>query len=1128
MKKIVGLIVLILVLLCVTGAMAGSSNNWCWPTVSQKVNCGWGYYSSGKAHSGIDYYAEVGTDVYSTCDGVVLSVINSGTKNYGLHIIIEASVNNDIVYIYYGHLSDTFVSEGDKVVAGQLIGLSGESGNVTGPHLHYEVRNSDNHWYRWENGLGPEGCETINPNPNYLPGSTYFFSTWDDLTADITSVTCEGRDNSGFMIRVEVDNDSAISEVKLYCRDNINGNNPATCLTMDWMEKNVYKKYVSYSLFPSSATVFYNHPYVISSSGEQSEGVIIGVTKKGTLPSITSAKIIGADADGYMVECKIRDQYLVKGATIATWTNGGGDTAEAVWKPMVRTDNNTFKYYVHFSDHRSNSTVYYNDIYVDTQVPDEQVKYSLLTYTKTPPTISNIEVPESSITKTSFSAKAKVTDNVSLSRVEIGVWAQSKGGGAATWYEMKNIGNNIWQYTLPRGTNEQNYFAQIRAYNLYGQRTDSKFFWHGNLVVTFDYNDNGSVLTSKEIAAAWYDTNTAFKSYGAIPEPSRSGFRFDGWFTADGKQITNSSKVTLKTDHTLTAHWTDIESPVVSNENLTDVSATFATFSVTATDNVAVDHVNVKVWHGDYEANMPNAEVYPAIKTGDVWSATVPLELNDGDSWYMYAVVYDAAGNHTDSGLGGLKQFTLSFDAGEGAACDEQFRTMIYTSLTQNGVRSYLTTYGELPEASLAGHSLDGWFFENGEPVTPETLVTNKEDHTLYAHWTLADDEIPVVSNGVLSNITEDSATVTVTAADNTEVERVTVEVHPGLWKGKNPTVFDARKVEDVWVCDFTFDFDESDMQRFFVDAYDVAGNKSYSTTFSSDVFGYFVKATVTYDANGGACDTAEAEKITACIDNRVEGGTSYPNLMGEMPEPVLENNTFLGWFDQTGCVITMNSPVMFSQDTILTAHWLKDYTKGKATIGTNGSLITVSYIDPCIISESDDGVAYRRVIPSQGEQGYTFQTSKSQVAVVIAGDIDLNAIVNGNDYISLKSYKSTPLEGVNAAAGDLNNDAKIDLLDVALYRRSNITDSSHPAYQPLSWYPLSPVYENTLILPEALTTIENEAFRGIEGVNIVVPNTVTDIAERAFGSYVLIICPDDSYAAEFAEDESIPHMESL
>jgi len=56
---------------------------------------------------------------------------------YGNQIVVRM---NDGTYTQYGHLSSVFVSVGQTVTPGQVIGLSGATGNVTGPHLHFEAR----------------------------------------------------------------------------------------------------------------------------------------------------------------------------------------------------------------------------------------------------------------------------------------------------------------------------------------------------------------------------------------------------------------------------------------------------------------------------------------------------------------------------------------------------------------------------------------------------------------------------------------------------------------------------------------------------------------------------------------------------------------------------------------------------------------------------------------------------------------------------------------------------------------------------------------------------------------------------------------------------------------------------
>lgn len=85
-------------------------------------------------HEGIDFVAPVGTPIRATADGQVLRSGRAGA--YGEMIEIEHA---DGFVSRYAHLSRRHVNEGDKVAHGQLIGLLGNTGRSTGPHLYYEV-----------------------------------------------------------------------------------------------------------------------------------------------------------------------------------------------------------------------------------------------------------------------------------------------------------------------------------------------------------------------------------------------------------------------------------------------------------------------------------------------------------------------------------------------------------------------------------------------------------------------------------------------------------------------------------------------------------------------------------------------------------------------------------------------------------------------------------------------------------------------------------------------------------------------------------------------------------------------------------------------------------------------------
>lgn len=88
-------------------------------------------------HQGIDIGITTGTTIVAAMEGKVSVVSNEGS--YGTHVKI---VNKDVTTIY-AHCSKILVKEGDNIKLGQKIALSGNTGNTTGPHLHFEIRRNE-------------------------------------------------------------------------------------------------------------------------------------------------------------------------------------------------------------------------------------------------------------------------------------------------------------------------------------------------------------------------------------------------------------------------------------------------------------------------------------------------------------------------------------------------------------------------------------------------------------------------------------------------------------------------------------------------------------------------------------------------------------------------------------------------------------------------------------------------------------------------------------------------------------------------------------------------------------------------------------------------------------------------
>jgi murein DD-endopeptidase MepM/ murein hydrolase activator NlpD len=118
-----------------------------WPDPDYRYG---GIFFEDVVHTGVDIPAEPGTPVLSAADGRVIwagyglyrGLQGDLSDPYGLAVLIQHdfSFKGQQLYSVYGHLQEMDVENGQRVTMGQQIGLVGQTGMVTGPHLHFEVR----------------------------------------------------------------------------------------------------------------------------------------------------------------------------------------------------------------------------------------------------------------------------------------------------------------------------------------------------------------------------------------------------------------------------------------------------------------------------------------------------------------------------------------------------------------------------------------------------------------------------------------------------------------------------------------------------------------------------------------------------------------------------------------------------------------------------------------------------------------------------------------------------------------------------------------------------------------------------------------------------------------------------
>lgn len=110
-----------------------------------RTSSGWGLrvhpiYKIVKLHTGMDFTAPIGTDVYVTGDGVVDQIVSS-RRGYGNYIVVDHGYGYKTLY---AHLDRSNVKQGQKVKRGDVIAFVGNTGLSVAPHLHYEVIINDN------------------------------------------------------------------------------------------------------------------------------------------------------------------------------------------------------------------------------------------------------------------------------------------------------------------------------------------------------------------------------------------------------------------------------------------------------------------------------------------------------------------------------------------------------------------------------------------------------------------------------------------------------------------------------------------------------------------------------------------------------------------------------------------------------------------------------------------------------------------------------------------------------------------------------------------------------------------------------------------------------------------------
>lgn len=270
-------------------------------------------------------------------------------------------------------------------------------------------------------------------------------------------------------------------------------------------------------------------------------------------------------------------------------------------------------------------------------------------------------------------------------------------------------------------------------------------------------------------------------AYGKkLPEPVRTGYRFDGWYTEANGGTKVTADTIVSTDHTLYAHWVQqysvtfdtnggsaapesikVETGSAYNalgtwpdtptrENFTFdgwYTASDGGTKITSTDTViqSQDHILYAHWTEEsakeytvtFDANGGTVATGSKQVSQNGTYGELPTPTRTGclfDGWYTTAdggskITADSLVEITANQIlyaHWIRQYTVTFDANGGTVATAT------KQVTPN------ETYGELPTPAWTGYRFDGWYTEadGGTQVSGTDTVTQEQNHTLYAHWT--------------------------------------------------------------------------------------------------------------------------------------------------------------------------------------------------------------------------------------------------------------------------------------------------------------------------------------------------------------------------------------------------------
>ena len=253
--------------------------------------------------------------------------------------------------------------------------------------------------------------------------------------------------------------------------------------------------------------------------------------------------------------------------------------------------------------------------------------------------------------------------------------------------------------------------------------------------ITFDINAGSLYKTDTDISGSWNSiTATYDQALGTLPNPSKPGYTFDGWYI-DGTKITAATISNYTSDKTAVAHWTANTYTLTYDANAGSLYNTTTDLKLDSTLWASATKTQTFTY-GQAMTGLKSMSK-PGYTFNGLYSTS-----NTTDKKYTAASVYDVAGPMTVYGNWTANTYTVTYDANAGTlyntTTDLNLGGTAWASATKTQTFTYGSRMTALKSAGKTGYTFNGWYTaaSGGTQRTTSTVYDTVGDSTIYGHWT--------------------------------------------------------------------------------------------------------------------------------------------------------------------------------------------------------------------------------------------------------------------------------------------------------------------------------------------------------------------------------------------------------